>query len=331
MRRLAPALLLASLAALTPLGAPTRAQDGKKKPLEDPASKRELPPVVIPPVREGVTYLRAFAFGDMGTAGRGQRAIAASMAGRAREGGLDLLLTTGDNFYPNGVKSVDDPMWRTHFWDIYSDPALAVPIYPSLGNHDHRGNVQAQIDQGKLEPRWRLPSRYHVWQWPAEGAPVAQFFVIDSDMFPEDKEQLAWLDRALGAATAPWRIVYGHHPIYSRSVRGDNAELVACLEPLLVKHEVDLYLAGHDHVLELRKPKDGVRHLVSGGGAGGDHPYPVEWTDDYEYASTGGGFCALRLAADELVIEFVRQDGRTQFASTFGPRRAAKKERYGPF
>src|SRR5690349_6730201 len=113
--RLPPLLLLAGLAALASVGAPLAAQDEKPKGPSDPASQRELPPVVIPPLREGVSYCRAFVFGDMGTAGRGQKAIAAAMAGRAREAGLDLLLTTGDNFYPAGVESVDDPMWRTHF------------------------------------------------------------------------------------------------------------------------------------------------------------------------------------------------------------------------
>jgi hypothetical protein len=38
------------------------------------------------------------------------------------------------------------------------------------------------------------------------------------------------------------------------------------LEPLLIEHKVNLYLAGHDHDYERFKPVQGVQYIVSGGG-----------------------------------------------------------------
>ena len=51
----------------------------------------------------------------------------------------DFILTLGDNFYEDGVASVDDPQWKTKFEDVYDAKSLVVPIYASLGNHDRVG------------------------------------------------------------------------------------------------------------------------------------------------------------------------------------------------
>src|SRR5258707_8910628 len=68
--------------------------------------------------------------------------------------------------------------------------------------------------------------------------------------------QLQWLDRALAASTAPWKFVFGHHPIYSSGgAHGNQPELIQHVLPLIEKHGVQAYFAGHDHDLE---------HLVSG-------------------------------------------------------------------
>jgi acid phosphatase len=144
-----------------------------------------------------------------------------------------------------------------------------------------------------------------------------ELFVLDTTPLvgrAGDPDQLAWLRAGLAASTARWKVVVGHHPIRSRSVRGDNQQLLARLEPLLLEGKADLYLAGHDHVLELMRPVQGVHYVVSGGAAGPAAAYPVDWTDDCLYAATGGGFACLRFGRDECVLEFVRGDARTEFA-----------------
>lgn len=288
---------------------------------QDRAADRPLPAPVIPPAREGARYVRALVFGDWGSRGPGQRLVAQAMAARARREPVDLLITTGDNFYPRGVTSVDDPQWAEKFEGIYADPALQVPVYPALGNHDWLGNVDAQVEYSRKNPRWRLPARYHAFTLP-EGAadPLVEVFVTDTQAMHlrgGDAEQRAWLAQALAHSKARWKVVVGHHPIYSHGRHGGSGAMRERFEPILVEHRVDLYMAGHDHTLEMLKPVSGVHHLVSGGGGGPEMAYRVERSDeDAYYAATGGGFVALRIGDDDLVIEFVRTDARTEFAHT---------------
>src|SRR5436190_13282726 len=37
----------------------------------------------------------------------------------------DFILFLGDNFYDDGVTTPDDSIFKTHFYDIYSNPAFA--------------------------------------------------------------------------------------------------------------------------------------------------------------------------------------------------------------
>ena len=71
--------------------------------------------------------------GDWGRdGGSNQREVAIAMGRRAEEIGARFVVTTGDNFYEDGVKSVDDPLWRTSFEDIYTAPSLHRPSHAPL-------------------------------------------------------------------------------------------------------------------------------------------------------------------------------------------------------
>lgn len=299
----------------------------------DPAAARELPPPVIPPPQAGQRYLRVMTIGDWGMSTPDQKAVAKAMAERAAREPIDLVLTLGDNFYPKGVKSVDDPLWQRAFEKVYDQPSLQVPWWVTLGNHDHLGNIEAQLEYSNKSPRWKLPARYYTTRFELDPGTTVQLFALDTDTIvgrnkgaDSDAEQLRWLETELGRSTARWKVVAGHHPIYSRSSHGNDEPLRQLLEPVLVKGKADLYLAGHDHALQLFKPVQGVHHLVSGGGAGALGAYKVEWTEDMLYGATRGGVACLRFGKDECLIEFVRLDARTQFAhvilkpgATLGP------------
>jgi hypothetical protein len=64
-----------------------------------------------------------------------------------------------------------------------------------------------------------------------------------------------------------WIIVYLHRPMYSSSPEdGSNLPLRAAVEPILVKHKVDLTICGHDHSYERTYPvSGGVREGASEG------------------------------------------------------------------
>ena len=75
---------------------------------------------------------------------------------------------------------------------------------------------------------------------------------------------MQWLDTELGKSTAPFKIVAGHHP--ARSSTGHGVSTGEKLLPLLEKHKVPLYLAGHQHSYERFRSINGVTQIISGGG-----------------------------------------------------------------
>jgi len=259
----------------------------------------------------------------MGTGRPDQFKVAEAMTKRAKADPIDFMITVGDNFYENGVSSANDSQWKTKFEDVYADPTLQIPVFPSLGNHDHRGNVKAQIEYSQRNKNWRMPAPYYTFTRTLGDGATAQFFAIDSNPVlqkePEAAAQIEWLDRELGQSTARWKFVFGHHPLYSHAEKlraGERQTMIAALEPIFTKRGVDVYFAGHEHTLEMLKPVAGVNYVISGGGGGLDMAYGIEWTDEAYYAATLGGFTICRMGKDEVVIEFVRLDGATEYAQT---------------
>merc|ERR1712034_179604 len=60
------------------------------------------------------------ALGDWGRRGkRSQRQVARAMGAAAQDLASRFVLAAGDNFYPAGVASVDDPHWRESFEAVY--------------------------------------------------------------------------------------------------------------------------------------------------------------------------------------------------------------------
>ena len=72
-----------------------------------------------------------------------------------------FIVGVGDNFYFDGVKDVRDPRFNLTFERTYSDKSLHVPWYMIAGNHDHKGNVSAQIAYTKVSRRWNFPHFYY--------------------------------------------------------------------------------------------------------------------------------------------------------------------------
>jgi 3',5'-cyclic AMP phosphodiesterase CpdA len=61
-----------------------------------------------------------------------------------------------------------------------------------------------------------------------------------------------WLEKSLAESPARWKIVIGHHPIWSSAgSKFHQARMMRRLVlPALCRH-ADMYLAGHEHTLEL--------------------------------------------------------------------------------
>lgn len=269
--------------------------------------------------------LKFLVIGDWGRKGMyRQQETADQMAVSASLVGADFVISTGDNFYDAGVESIHDPDWQLSFENIYKAPALQIPWYCILGNHDYDGNIQAQIDYTTISSRWNLPAPYyHITK--NIGQDEVLFVFTDTSPFifeyyfnpkpaviSQNKEQqLKWLEQTLAQSQAKWKIVVGHHPIYSSSpFHGDAPELIDAFVPLFNKYGVDLYLAGHEHDLQLQKPQGNTYYLVSGAGS------EIRETEAYaftEFSASSNGFALIGLDQTTLKIEFVNDHGKILF------------------
>lgn len=276
------------------------------------------------------------ALGDWGRDGRmRQTDVAQAMARAAADAGSRFVISVGDNFYPAGVQSVDDPQWKTSFEDVYVAPSLQTPWYAALGNHDYRGRPGAQIAYSRGHRRWRMPSRSYAVTSAAHGVPDLDLFVLDTTPLtgdydealarlmrgriavPEPDPQLAWLKGALQASQAGWKIVVGHHPLRSGGHHGGSPALATDIEPLLASHGVQAYLCGHDHVLQHIRA-GGVDHVCTGAGSTAGHVTDVEGT---LFRRGEAGFAVFTVMPEALRLAFRNADGRTLYEGLIPKRR----------
>src|SRR5277367_212197 len=136
---------------------------------------------ITPPASaKGLNFL---VFGDWGRQGeQDQVEVAVQMARAAKDLNPKFVISVGDNFYENGVKSVDDPHWQKSFEEVYYDPALQIPWHCILGNHDYHsgGDCDAQIAYHKINPRWNMPARYYQQTHQIDSNITADFFYMDT-------------------------------------------------------------------------------------------------------------------------------------------------------
>jgi len=172
----------------------------------------------------------------------------------------DFVITTGDNRY--AFTTFDEVVGRyydPYLTDVQVGPYCAggsSPInafFPSLGNHDYTdaGGIDEYLDYFTLPGAGVAGSgtsgseRYYDF---VQG-PI-HFFVLDSDKaiwHPTDMvAQKSWLQTQLAASTAPWQIVYMHHPPYSSGWHGSSLEM----QWPFADWGADIVLSGHDHTYE---------------------------------------------------------------------------------
>ncbi|TPV53895.1 acid phosphatase [Aestuariibacter sp. GS-14] len=273
--------------------------------------------------------------GDWGRNGHfAQRDVARWMDIAAYQFDADMIVSTGDNFYDNGIASIDDPFWQTSFEQIYHGPHLFKDWYVVLGNHDYRGNWQAQIEYSAKSRRWNMPAQYYSMMKTLEdGATVHLLFLDTSPLNPDYQHdtkyaetqeqdataQLTWLHQQLEEhKDATWTFVIAHHPLYSSGKRyGKNDAIRSVLEPLLEQYKVDAYFAGHEHDLQHNQPMGKhMAHFVSGAGS---EVRPTGQHEFTRFAASSAGFAAVSINARETLIQFIDDHGKVIYHYSLQP------------
>jgi tartrate-resistant acid phosphatase type 5 len=308
------------------LGGPSHAQ----KPFHDGYGGGVIPG--LKPLKNSMNLL---VVGDWGRAGEyRQREVAVQLGNAAHTVEADFIVSTGDNFYPSGVASVEDPLWKRSFEDVYTAFSLQEEWYPVLGNHDYGGNAQAQLDYSRVSRRWRMPSRYHSFERTTDDGTSILFVFLDTNPFekkyhrePQDSffqanltvgssdslAQKQWLLEVLQKSKARWKIVFGHHPLYSAGKRkGLTEDVASSLLPILLEGGAHLYVAGHEHHLEHDVLEGGLHHFISGAGS---EVRPVSGNTLTRYAASEHGFLSLSINRDAVQCRFVNDSGRIVYVT----------------
>jgi predicted phosphodiesterase len=235
--------------------------------------------------------------GDSGQPGTGQTNIAKQLASWRSRFAFDSVLMLGDNLYGS-----ERPKDYAKKFEIPYKPLLdaGVKFYASLGNHDD--------PEQRLYKNFNMGGeRYYSFK-PKNGV---RLFAIDSNYV--DKRQLDWLDRELAASGSDWKIMFFHHPLYSSGATHGSAELQReQLEPVFLKHGVNVVLTGHEHFYERLKPQKGVAYFIVGSSAKlrkGDlqkRSAQTVYGNDSDYS-----FMLIEIVDDELYFQAISDKGIT--------------------
>lgn len=267
-------------------------------------------------------------FGDSGTGSEAQYKMARTMQDFCAANSCNYGVMLGDNIYENGVSSPDDPQFKTKFEDAYRP--LGIPFYVALGNHDyhnHSKGIQAQIAYSNISDIWVMKDRYFNVR-----LGDIEYFILDTNTFSVDKTQITWLKESMKASDARWKVVTGHHPMYSVGahamsdpIEGFPIErLRKTLEPIMCKNGGDMYLSGHDHHLEVNVSKCGVVNILSGAAAKTRETFwwPKLFNKKLRLYSLGNtlGFAHLSFFEDQAHLRMLDAEGKVLFEKVFGNR-----------
>jgi predicted phosphodiesterase len=290
-RPVASAIATALMIAFTSI-AIAQSKDGSPVADKEPLAAKE-PLRVSLPLKDG--SVRFAVIGDTGSGAKEQSELASVMLRYKQAFPFEFVLLMGDNLY--GGETAKD--YKAKFEDVYK-PFLdaKVKFYATLGNHDEsnqrfydhfnmNGNEYYNFKKGK-----------------------AAFYSLNSNYM--DPKQIKWIEDELSKDDSEWKIAFFHHPPYSSGKKhGSDGQLREVIEPILVKHGVDVVFTGHEHFYERIKPQKGVYYFISGAG-GKLRPGDVKASSLTEKAFDKDlSFMLLEIVDDQLHFQVISRTGAT--------------------
>lgn len=304
----------------------------------------------------------------------------------------DFAVMLGDNIYDAGATlGADGRDDALRFEALLDRPYRGLQeqdagflIYPVLGNHDwdtSREGALAQVAWLRQSPLFRMDGVFYR----ARPAPGVELFAVDTTLLlnaetvfedavstegvptetgEEDDDEpwatpagdetrmLAWLEESLADSDARWKLVIGHHPVWSSSgTKHEEAKVLRrLLMPALCRY-ADAYLAGHDHTLEVhtddcRSEGEHYREApplvqVVSGAAGKQRPVHtpfMAWQDrefpqktTYFVDGLVWGFAELVLDGDTAIVHVVTtpDSGNGEAVHTFSREFARRSRQSG--
>jgi 3',5'-cyclic AMP phosphodiesterase CpdA len=230
-----------------------------------------------------------------------------------------------------------DHSWLASFEDIYTAHSLQTDWWVIPGNHDYKGNVQAEIDYSTIDRRWNMPSRYFAKKMRIGESGAESVLLIFLDTTPwisqyyksadhadnvrtqDTAAQTKWLRKVLSDTSRDikWKLVFGHHPVYTGGPRLHSKEtddLGTLLGPIFDQFRVDAYICGHEHSLQHMKPAAGsTDYFVSG--AGSETTPAISLPGITKFALSENGFIVFSVRDDKITVQIISYTGQVLYTT----------------
>lgn len=239
-----------------------------------------------------------------------------------------FIISTGDNFHDNAPKSVSDTIWKSNYTNFYDNgPISRLKWYTILGNHDHEGNIQSEIDYHSVDSNWIMPARYYTFTKTINDSTDIRFVMLDTSPFlesywkkydktgemkPFSEKELHWTDSVLSVSHERWVVVMGHHPIYNAGMfAGIGYNFKNSLEPVLRKHHVDLYFSGHVHSFQ-HNQMHGSDYVVTA--SGWQARFVTPWYFTRYCKGNDEGFTLCSVDYNDFTFYFIDKNGKELYS-----------------
>ena len=290
----------------------------------------------VPEQLPNASVYNFFILSDFGeTLGYGNDSVAAIMNKLAPDVQPKFIISSGDFFHNDGVKSTRDSLWNLTNAKLFASPFMKIDVYPINGNHEYIGNPQATVDYSAVNPHWKMEALNYTFVKKVDSLTSVRFVMIDTAPFVEKyrsdpkyfrvklqdwKKTTQWLDSVLRTSKEEWKVVVGHHPMYTSDFgQGSTYELIKYVDPLLRKYDVDLYFFGHIHKFEHVQRNHMDYFATTNGGSKPRFSNPWPYT---KFVKRTLGFTVCSVSHDNFSIFFVDQRGNVVY--TYHKKKTAK-------